>query len=156
MNHIQDLKFLEDRMIPRDAWNDIYFCSKFFEFTNRYVPNKFPSLNGDHPRMIIPFRQEDGTIFAYQGRAFGNEPQKYITIILDKECPKIFRNLDRVDTSRSIHVVEGFLLIVFLLRIVLQSLKVICEYLNTKLKRFLSQITNQETNNSVTNPKMDR
>lgn len=100
------LKFLEDRMIPRDTWNDIYFCSKFFEFTNRYVPNKFPSLNGDHPRMIIPFRKEDGTIFAYQGRAFGNEPQKYITIILDKECPKIF-GLDRLDTSRSIHVVEG-------------------------------------------------
>jgi len=100
------VKFLLDRMLPRDAWNDIYFCPKFFEFTNRYVPNKFPSLNGDHPRMIIPFRKEDGTIFAYQGRAFGKEPQKYITIILDKECPKIF-GLDRVDTSRSIHVVEG-------------------------------------------------
>ena len=100
------VKFLSDRMLPRDTWNDIYFCPNFFEFTNRYVPNKFPSLNGDHPRMIIPFRKEDGTIFAYQGRAFGKEPQKYITIILDKECPKIF-GLDRVDTSRSIHVVEG-------------------------------------------------
>jgi len=95
-----------DRMLPRDTWNDIYFCPKFFEFTNRYVPNKFPSLGGDHPRMIIPFRKEDGTIFAYQGRAFGKEPQKYITIILDKDCPKIF-GLDRLDTSRSIHVVEG-------------------------------------------------
>jgi len=82
------VKFLLDRMLPRDSWNDIYFCPKFFEFTNRYVPNKFPSLNGDHPRMIIPFRKEDGTIFAYQGRAFGKEKQKYITIILDKECPK--------------------------------------------------------------------
>ena len=100
------VKFLLDRMLPRDTWNDIYFCPNFFEFTNRYVPNKFPSLGGDHPRMIIPFRKEDGTIFAYQGRAFGKEPQKYITIILDKECPKIF-GLDRVDTSRSIHVVEG-------------------------------------------------
>ena len=100
------VKFLSDRMLPRDTWNDIYFCPNFFEFTNRYVPNKFPSLGGDHPRMIIPFRKEDGTIFAYQGRAFGKEPQKYITIILDKDCPKIF-GLDRVDTSRSIHVVEG-------------------------------------------------
>ena len=75
-------------MLPRDTWNDIYFCPKFFEFTNRYVPNKFPSLMGDHPRMIIPFRKEDGTIFAYQGRAFGKEPQKYITIILDKDIRK--------------------------------------------------------------------
>jgi len=100
------VKFLLKRALPREAWNDIYFCPKFFEFTNRYVPNKFPSLNGDHPRMIIPFRKEDGEIFAFQGRAFGNEPQKYITIILDKEHPKIF-GLDRVDTSRSFYVVEG-------------------------------------------------
>lgn len=100
------VKFLSKRCLPRDTWNDIYFSPKFFEFTNRYVPNKFPSLSGDHPRMIIPFRKEDGEIFAFQGRAFGNEPQKYITIILDKEHPKIF-GLDRVDTSRNFYVVEG-------------------------------------------------
>ena len=100
------VKFLLDRMLPRGSWNDIYFCPKFFEFTNRYVPNKFPSLMGDHPRMVIPFRTKDGNIFAFQGRAFGKEPQKYITIILDKEHPKIF-GYDRVDTSRTFYVVEG-------------------------------------------------
>ena len=100
------VKFLLDRMLPGGSWNDIYFCPKFFEFTNRYVPNKFPSLMGDHPRMVIPFRTKDGNIFAFQGRAFGKEPQKYITIILDKEHPKIF-GVDRVDTSRSFYVVEG-------------------------------------------------
>ena len=100
------VKFLSKRSLPRDAWNDIYFCPKFFEFTNRYVPNKFPSLNGDHPRMIIPFRKEDGEIFAYQGRAFGNETQKYITIILDKDHPKIF-GMGGVDTTRNFYVVEG-------------------------------------------------
>ena len=100
------VKFLLDRMLPRGSWNDIYFCPKFFEFTNRYVPNKFPSLMGDHPRMVIPFRTKDGNIFAFQGRAFGKEPQKYITIILDKDHPKIF-GYDRVDTSRSFYVVEG-------------------------------------------------
>ena len=104
-NH-PSVKFLLDRNLPRKAWNDIYFCPKFFEFTNRYVPNKFSSLGGDHPRMVIPFRTKEGNIFAYQGRAFGNEPQKYITIVLDKEHPKIF-GYDRVDTSRSFYVVEG-------------------------------------------------
>ena len=61
------VKFLLKRMLPRVSWNDIYFCPKFFEFTNRYVPNKFPSLMGDHPRMVIPFRTKDGNIFAFQG-----------------------------------------------------------------------------------------
>ena len=100
------VKFLLKRNLPRDAWNDIYFCPKFFEFSNTLIENKFPSLEGDHPRMIIPFRNRDGEIFAYQGRAFGKEKQKYITIVLDKDHPKIF-GFDRVDTSRTFYVVEG-------------------------------------------------
>ena len=100
------VKFLLKRNLPRDAWNDIYFCPKFFEFSNTLIENKFPSLEGDHPRMIIPFRNKDGEIFAYQGRAFGKEKQKYITIVLDKYHPKIF-GYDRVDTSRIFYVVEG-------------------------------------------------
>ncbi len=98
--------FLSKRSLPQETWNDIYFCPKFFEFVNTLVPNKFPSLNGDHPRMIIPFRNSSGEIFAFQGRAFGDEPQKYITIILDESCPKIF-GLDRVDFSNDVYVMEG-------------------------------------------------
>jgi hypothetical protein len=56
--------------------------------------------------MVIPFRKEDGEVFAFQGRAFGDEPQKYITIILDKEHPKIF-GLDKVDKNKTTYVVEG-------------------------------------------------
>ena len=63
-------------------------------------------MDGDHPRMVIPFRDSNGDIFAYQGRAFGKEKPKYITIILDESVPKIF-GLDRVDTSRDIFVMEG-------------------------------------------------
>ena len=63
-------------------------------------------MDGDHPRMVIPFRDSNGDIFAYQGRAFGKEKPKYITIILDESVPKIF-GLDRVDPSRDIFVVES-------------------------------------------------
>ena len=100
------VKILSKRNLPKETWNDIYFSPKFFEFCNTHVENKFPSLKGDHPRMVIPFRNKDGEIFAFQGRAFGNEKQKYITIILDKDHPKIF-GLDRVDDTFNIHVVEG-------------------------------------------------
>ena len=97
-------RFIEDRKIPID--NDIYLVNQFYSWTNSLVPNKFPSLDGDHPRMVIPFRDSNGDIFAYQGRAFGKEKPKYITIILDETVPKIF-GLDRVDSSRDIFVVEG-------------------------------------------------
>ena len=45
-------------------------------------------------------------MFAYQGRAFGNEIPKYITIKLDSDADKIF-GLDKVDMNKKIYVVEG-------------------------------------------------
>ena len=98
-------KIVDKRKLPPSSLRDIYFCESFYKFTNTLIPNKFPSLDGDHPRLLIPFRDEQGEIFAYQGRAFGNETPKYITIKL-KERDKIF-GLDRVDISKHFYVVEG-------------------------------------------------
>jgi len=86
--------------------HDLFLCPSFYKFTNTLIPNKFPSLGGDHPRLMIPFRNEKGEIFAYQGRAFGSETPKYITIKLDEDADKIF-GLDKVDKSKPILVVEG-------------------------------------------------
>ena len=98
-------KIIEKRLIPFESFSDLYLCESFFKFTNSLVPNKFPSLDGDHPRLLIPFRDEKGEIFAYQGRAFGKEQPKYITIKLD-DVDKIY-GLDKVDKNKKIYVVEG-------------------------------------------------
>ena len=97
---------VEKRRLPPESLSDLYLCESFFKFTNSIIPNKFPSLGGDHPRLIIPFRDEQGDVFAYQGRAFGKEQPKYITIKLDDDKDKIF-GLDKVDKSKPINVVEG-------------------------------------------------
>ena len=98
-------KIVEERAIPFESFSDLYLCESFYQFTNTLIPNKFPSLDGDHPRLLIPFRDEQGEIFAYQGRAFGKEQPKYITIKLE-DRHKIF-GLDRVDKSIHVYVVEG-------------------------------------------------
>ena len=98
-------KIISDRLIPKEYYEDLYLCESFYKFTNNLIPNKFPSLDGDHPRLLIPFRDEQGEIFAYQGRAFGKEQPKYLTIKLE-ERDKIF-GLDRVDKKEHIYVVEG-------------------------------------------------
>ena len=98
-------RLVEERKLS-EFIGDLFLCPSFFKFTNTLVPNKFPSLCGDHPRLMIPFRNEEGEIFAYQGRAFGTETPKYITIKLDEDADKIF-GLDRVDKSKPILVVEG-------------------------------------------------
>ena len=99
-------KIVEERLIPSEFLSDLYLCESFYKFTNTLVPNKFPSLDGDHPRLLIPFRNEKGEVFAYQGRSFGKEQPKYITIRLDNDTTKIF-GLDRIDDSRQVYAVEG-------------------------------------------------
>ena len=100
------VKFLLDRNLPREAWNDIYFCPKFYDWTNSIIPNKFPSLRDDHPRVVIPFFARDGSFFAFQGRAFGKEIPKYITIKFLEDKPKIY-GLDRLDLNKPIKITEG-------------------------------------------------
>jgi len=63
-------------------------------------------LKGDHPRLVIPFFDENNKMFAFQGRAFGNEEPKYITIKLDPEKSKIY-GLNRLNRDKPIYVVEG-------------------------------------------------
>jgi transcription elongation factor Elf1 len=99
-------QIVEKRKLPEESFCDLYLCESFFKFTNSIIKGKFPSLGGDHPRLIIPFRGEDGEVFAYQGRAFGNEQPKYITIKIDEDRDKIF-GLNKVDKSKPILVVEG-------------------------------------------------
>ena len=99
-------KIVEERLIPSEFLSDLYLCESFYKFTNTLVPNKFPSLDGDHPRLLIPFRNEKGEVFAYQGRAFGKEQPKYITIRLDDDTTKIF-GLDRIDDTKQVYAVEG-------------------------------------------------
>jgi len=99
-------KFLENRQIPSQSHYELFLASKFYEWVNTLVPNKFPSLDGDHPRLVIPFFDEQDKMFAFQGRAFGKENPKYITIVLDSERDKIY-GLNKINWNKKVYVVEG-------------------------------------------------
>ena len=91
-------QFVESRQIPEEFYSDLYLCSTFFKWA------KIRSKQ-DHPRLVIPFRDESGEVFAAQGRAFGKETPKYLTVKF-QDKPKIF-GLDRCDWSERTYVVEG-------------------------------------------------
>lgn len=99
------LSYIVKRKIPKSQWKLLYFVPKFKKFTNG-IKKQFSNLEGDHPRLIIPFFNEHGKVFAYQARAFGDEIPKYYTIKLDENEEKIY-GLDRIDYSKRILVVEG-------------------------------------------------
>lgn len=100
------VKYLIKRKIPKDKWNLLYFAPKFKAFTNSVTPKFQEPIEGEHPRMIIPFFTAAGKCFAYQARAYGDEQPKYYTIKVDETQEKIY-GMDRLDYSRRIYVVEG-------------------------------------------------
>ena len=100
------VKYVASRFIPKTCYNLLYFSTKFKLYTNSVVPNTFSSLENDHPRLIIPYLNKHGKCFAFQGRAFGKEQPKYITVKIDKNCERIY-GLDRVNYNKQILVLEG-------------------------------------------------
>ena len=102
-------KYLLSRKIDKDKWHLFYYVLKFKEYTNSLLPNKFSkeSIEGDdHPRLLIPFFNSHGKVFAFIARSFGNEEPKYFTIKIDDEAERIY-GLERIDYSKRIYVVEG-------------------------------------------------
>ena len=60
----------------------------------------------DHPRVVLPFFDVNMKMFAFQGRAFGKEEPRYITIKLQENKRRIF-GLEKLDISNKVYVVEG-------------------------------------------------
>lgn len=102
-------KYVLDRKIPSYHHDKLYYCPAFFAWVNTILPHKFSeeACTHDEPRLVIPYFDYNGFVFAFAGRSFNKKSQtKYITIKLDDTKPKIY-GLDRVDVKKRIFVVEG-------------------------------------------------
>ena len=104
-NHPAYKMFIENRHL-KDYHDKLYVTWHFYDWVNKLIPNKFPNIKEDHPRVIIPFLDVDNKMFAFQGRAFGDEEPKYITIKLDENKRRIY-GLDRLDINKTIYITEG-------------------------------------------------
>jgi hypothetical protein len=98
-------QYVLNRKIPVEFFKKLYFCDKFGQLVNQVKPNTYKSIK-DHPRLIIPFYDTAGKAFAFQGRAFGKEQPKYLTVKLDEDKQKIY-GLERVNFQRQVYIVEG-------------------------------------------------
>ena len=99
-------QYIVKRKIPEKFFDILLFTPEFMKFVNSIKPNTFTNTKGEHPRLIIPFYDTRGNIFAFQGRAFGKEQPKYLTIKIDESMDKIY-GLERVNFQKHIYVTEG-------------------------------------------------
>lgn len=101
-------RYVVSRKIPNRYHAKLFYAPKFKTWTNKLKPNKFDpeKIGKDEPRLLIPFVDQNGNLFGYQGRAFGDTEPRYITIILDELKPRVY-GLDAVDLKKHVNIVEG-------------------------------------------------
>jgi GTPase SAR1 family protein len=95
-------EYLEKRKLNPEKF---YFADKFKEWTNTQK-HTFDTIGRDESRIIIPMYDTDSNLIGFQGRALSSNSVKYITVMLSDDAPKIY-GLDKIDTSKSIYIVEG-------------------------------------------------
>ncbi|AIX17391.1 DNA primase subunit [Synechococcus phage ACG-2014b] len=98
--------YLQGRQIPEQHFSNLFYTDKFCTWVNTQKPT-FKDVKKDHPRIIIPFIDTDGTWFGFQGRSLNpTDKMRYITIMLDESKTKIF-GLNRVNFNKTIYITEG-------------------------------------------------
>ncbi len=100
------VKFLNDRQIPKQFWDDLWYCEYIKEFSNSVAPGTFKKVSYDHPRVVIPYKNQKGEVVAFTARALGNEEPKYLMVKLDEHAERIY-GIDRLDYGKTIYVTEG-------------------------------------------------
>ena len=99
-------QYVLKRKIPEKYFSKLYLSDKFMSFVNKAKPNTFGHTKGEHPRLIIPFYDNQNKVFAFQGRAFGKEQPKYLTVKLDENKQKVY-GLESVNLQEPLYIVEG-------------------------------------------------
>lgn len=102
-------KYVVARQIPVAIHYKLFFCPKFYEWTNTFIPGKFSekALVYDGPRLVMPFIDRSDAFNGYQGRSLDPKDEiRYITIMLDENKPRVY-GLDSVDFNRQYFCFEG-------------------------------------------------
>lgn len=113
-NHMA-IRYVAGRKIPKQFYSEIYYTANFGD----YIRDKFPNYEKEsksqdafkgvaEPRIIFPlWDREKKTLYGVSGRdVSGRSPIRYIIAKVSEDMPKIY-GLERIDFTKTVHVVEG-------------------------------------------------
>ena len=96
-------QYIKSRKLPNYPF---YYADKFYEYSSQFN-DTFSSNKRDEARIVIPFFDRKGKIFAYQGRDLsGHSNQKYVTVKINDKTPLLF-GFERLVLNKPILLVEG-------------------------------------------------
>lgn len=109
------VSYLNNRMIPKDAFSKLYFTSNFKKLCDEVNPDHGKEITAD-ARLVIPFYDEYNALIGISGRALVTADHKlrYIKIKANDKISKLVFGLDRLDRTQTVKIVEGELDSLFL------------------------------------------
>lgn len=102
------VQYVLGRELPVEA-ERFYYVDKFYTYVNKILKGKFSeeALKHDHPRLVLPMRDENGLIFGVIGRDLSPDSDlRYLTIKFDEDENKIY-GLERLNRGKHAYVTEG-------------------------------------------------
>lgn len=98
-------QYVDGRQIPKDKQELLYYQPKFLAWVKKINNGKY-KIDSDHPRLVFPYFDEDGSVFRFNSRCFGREDPKYQQTVLDQDKPRLY-GLERATKFLPLYVVEG-------------------------------------------------
>ena len=95
-------EYLEKRKLNPEKF---YYAENFKKWANQQK-HTFENINKDESRIIIPMYDVDNNLIGFQGRSIESSYNKYITIMLVDDAPKVY-GLEKIDSQKPVYIVEG-------------------------------------------------
>jgi transcription elongation factor Elf1 len=100
------VRYLSARKIPEAKYKSLYYTENFKEWVTSLSP-KYDNLPDNEERIVIPYYDDKGNLFAAQGRSLDAKNKlRYITVRFDEDTPKVY-GLNTWDKSKNTIIVEG-------------------------------------------------
>jgi len=95
-------EYLEKRKLNPDKF---YYADRFKWWSNTQKQT-FDTIGRDEPRIIIPLYDETKNLIGFQGRALNKSLNKYITIMIRDDAPKVY-GIETIDKTSTVYITEG-------------------------------------------------
>ena len=98
--------YLKSRKIPQSKYKRLFYTENFKKWVTS-ISDRYSTLPENEERIVIPYYDQQGKLFAAQGRSLdAKNSMRYITVRFDEDTPKIY-GLDSWDKSQQTILVEG-------------------------------------------------
>ncbi|GAF89991.1 unnamed protein product [marine sediment metagenome] len=105
------IQFMIRRRLPKYAFTLLYYTDDFAEWARLLDPSKENDLVENEARLVIPFFNREGQLYAAQGRSLDpNARLRYITCVAEREdglSDRRWYGLERHKTNKTTFIVEG-------------------------------------------------